>query len=340
MNILVTGGAGFIGSNFVRYWSDRHTEDKVYVYDKLTYAGNLANLTGYLNVKNVFFEQGDICEKARLEEIILKYEVETIVHFAAETHVDKSIDGPGAFIQTNIVGTYTILELLRAHPEICFHHVSTDEVYGDLPLDQPEAKFTENSPYSPNSPYSASKAGSDHLVRAYRRTFGIQATVSNCSNNYGPFCFPEKLIPLAITRAIFDQEIPVYGSGEQVRDWIHAEDHSLGIELILTKGRLGETYMLGGNGERQNIWIVRKILELLGKSQDLMVHVGDRKGHDHRYAVDFSKATSELGFSPMKDIDTRLAETVSWYQAHQDWWLPAKPEADKLAEKYLSNRLA
>lgn len=338
MQLLVTGGAGFIGSNFVRYWADKYPEDKIVVYDKLTYAGNLANLEGYLPGR-VTFVQADICDRQSLIKAIQENTIDTVVHFAAETHVDRSIDKPSDFIQTNVVGTHTILEVLRDFPEVRLHHVSTDEVYGDLPLDLPELKFTENSPYSPNSPYSASKAGSDHLVRAYVRTFGIKATLSNCSNNYGPYCFPEKLIPLCITRALADEEIPVYGTGEQVRDWIHTADHALGIDLILHKGRIGETYLLGGDGERQNIWVIKQILKILGKSESLIVHVGDRKGHDHRYAVDFTKANTELGFAPQKSIEERLEETVEWYQKNQAWWQESKKQADILAAKYLSTRI-
>jgi dTDP-glucose 4,6-dehydratase len=346
MNLLVTGGAGFIGSNFVHYWQQKYPEDNIIVYDKLTYAGNLENLKDILQEKDnrsekgkVIFVQGDICDKKALEYTVRENSINTIVHFAAESHVDRSIEAPDDFIQTNIIGTFNILEILKKYPTIRLHHVSTDEVYGDLPIDKPEIKFTENSRYAPNSPYSASKASSDHLVRAYIRTYKIKATISNCSNNYGPYCFPEKLIPLVITRALYNQEIPVYGTGEQVRDWIHTEDHVYGIDLILQKGKIGETYLLGGNGERQNIWIVKKILSLLNKSEDLIVHVGDRQGHDKRYAIDFSKARKELGFNPLKNIDERLEETVNWYVKNEKWWKESKKKADKIAEKYLSKKL-
>lgn len=336
MNLLITGGAGFIGSNFTRYWSEKYPEDKLIVYDKLTYAGNKSNLAGL----NITFVQGDILDTDLLEKTIVENDIETIVHFAAETHVDRSIDGPENFIQTNIIGTFKILEVIRQYPEIRFHHISTDEVFGDLPLDKPEIKFTENSKYNPRSPYSASKASSDHLVRSYITTYGIKATISNCSNNYGPFCFPEKLIPLAITRAINNQEIPVYGDGKQIRDWIHTEDHVRGIELILKNGKLGDTYLLGGNGERENIWIINKILEILNKPKDLIVHVGDRKGHDHRYAIDYSTAKNDLGFEPLKPIEERLDETVKWYLENENWWRPLKKDADKIAEKYLEKRIS
>jgi dTDP-glucose 4,6-dehydratase len=340
MNLLVTGAAGFIGSNFVKYWHKKYPGDNIIVYDKLTYAGNLENLNDLINSsQNIKFVKGDICDSKALEDAITNNKIDTIVHFAAESHVDRSIEAPDDFIQTNIIGTFKILELIRKYPEIRLHHVSTDEVYGDLPLDKSERKFHEDSKYEPSSPYSASKAASDHLVRAYVRTYGIKATISNCSNNFGPYCFPEKLIPLVITRALNDQEIPVYGTGEQVRDWIHTEDHALGIDLILNKGKLGETYLLGGNGERQNIWMIKRILEILNKRENLIVHVGDRKGHDHRYAIDFSKAQKELGFDPIKSVEERLEETVKWYLDNKDWWKALKNKADVMAEKYLSMRI-
>lgn len=335
MNILITGGAGFIGSNFTRYWTNTYPKDNVVVFDKLTYAGNFENLKN-IDIK---FIKGDILDSKLLESALLENKIDTIVHFAAESHVDRSIDAPEDFIQTNVVGTFRILELLKKYPEIRLHHVSTDEVFGDLPLHKPELKFTEQSIYNPRSPYSASKASSDHLVRSYISTYEIKATISNCSNNYGPYCFPEKLIPLAITRAINNQEVPVYGDGKQIRDWIHTEDHVRGIDLILKKGKLCETYLLGGNGERENLWIVNKILEILNKPKELIVHVGDRKGHDHRYSIDFSKSEKELGFKPLKSIEERLQETVEWYLQNEEWWKSLKKEADKIAEKYLKQRI-
>lgn len=337
MNLLVTGAAGFIGSNFVRYWNSKYPNDSIVVYDKLTYAGNIHNLDSVID--KIKFIQGDICNRNDLEKAITENSIDTIVHFAAESHVDRSIDAPDDFIQTNIMGTFQILEVVRKFPEIRLHHVSTDEVYGDLPVDKPEIKFTEDSKYEPSSPYSASKAASDHLVRAYVRTYRIKATISNCSNNFGPYCYPEKLIPLAVTRALSDQEIPVYGSGEQVRDWIHTEDHAFGIDLILEKGKVGETYLLGGDGERQNIYVIQKILKILNKPESLLVHVGDRKGHDNRYAIDYSKAKNELGFEPKKGFELRLEETVQWYIENTDWWEPLKKDADRLAEKYLEKRI-
>jgi len=339
MNILITGGAGFIGSNFTKYWADKYPDDDIVVYDKLTYAGNKENLKELFDNPKFNFVEGDIVDGELFEKTIVDHEVNTIVHFAAETHVDRSIEGPEAFVHTNIMGTFRILEVLRKYPEIRFHHISTDEVFGELPLDNPNAKFSEKTPYDPRSPYSASKAASDHLVRAYVNTYKIKATISNCSNNYGPYCFPEKLIPLTITRAINNQEIPVYGDGMQVRDWIHVDDHCLGVDLILEKGKLGETYILGGHGEKPNIYIVKEILKLLEKPESLIVHVGDRKGHDKRYAMDFTKAKNELGFEPQKPLEKRLEETVQWYVDNQEWWAPLKAEGDRIAESYLKNRI-
>ncbi len=333
MNFLVTGGAGFIGSNFVNHWVSNHLEDSLVVLDKLTYAGNLENLQN--SKQEITFIEGDICNKELLDRIVQEHSVDTIVHFAAESHVDRSIDAPDDFIQTNIFGTFSILEIVKKYPDIRLHHISTDEVFGELPSN-PKVKFTEETPYDPRSPYSASKASSDHLVRSYITTYGIKATISNCSNNYGPYCYPEKLIPLVITRAMNDQEIPVYGDGKQIRDWIHVSDHIKGIELILKKGKLGETYLLGGNGERENIWIVKKILEILNKPETLVRFVGDRKGHDKRYAIDYSKAEKELGFSPSQSIEKWLEETVKWYLENENWWKPLKANADKIAEKYLN----
>ncbi len=337
MKILVTGGAGFIGSNFIKYWLNKYHKDQIINLDKLTYAGNLQNLKDIEDNPNYEFVKGDICDK----DLVMKLtkDVDLIVHFAAESHVDRSIDGPEEFVKTNVEGTLVLLEAALANGSIRFHHISTDEVFGELPLDDPNAKFHEKMPYAPRSVYSASKAASDHLVRAYHATHKLPVTISNCSNNYGPYQYPEKLIPLVITRAIEGQELPVYGEGNQVRDWIHVEDHCRGIELCITKGELGETYLFGGNGEKENIWIVKKILELLEKPQDLIVHVGDRKGHDLRYAIDFSKAQKELGYEPSKSIDQWLKDTVEWYVENEDWWKPLKKKADVLAEKYLEKRI-
>jgi dTDP-glucose 4,6-dehydratase len=337
MNILVTGGAGFIGSNFIRYWMNKYPKDKIINLDKLTYAGNLQNLLDLKDNPNYKFVKGDICDKNLVMDITK--DTDLIVHFAAESHVDRSIEGPEEFVKTNVEGTLVLLEAALANGSIRFHHISTDEVFGELPLDDPKAKFHEDMPYAPRSVYSASKAASDHLVRAYHSTHKLPVTISNCSNNYGPYQYPEKLIPLAITRAIMNEEIPIYGEGTQVRDWIHVEDHCRAIELCITKGKIGETYLFGGNGEKQNIWIVKKILKLLDKPEDLIVHVGDRKGHDLRYAIDFSKAQKELGYEPSKSIDQWLKDTVEWYVNNEEWWKPLKEKADVLAEKYLEKRI-
>ena len=275
MHLLVTGGCGFIASNFIKYWLNKYPKDKIINLDKLTYAGNLNNLKDIENNPNYKFIHGDICDKELVMDITK--DIDLIVHFAAESHVDNSIEGPEEFIKTNVEGTLILLEAAVKNGNIRFHHVSTDEVFGELPLNDPKAKFNENTPYAPRSVYSASKAASDYLVRAYYNTHKLPITISNCSNNYGPNQHPEKLIPLAITRAIMNQEIPVYGEGTQVRYWIHVEDHCRGIELCITKGKIGETYLFGGNGEKQNIWIIKKILEYLNKPELLIVHVGDRK---------------------------------------------------------------
>ncbi|MBP5204279.1 dTDP-glucose 4,6-dehydratase [bacterium] len=337
MKILVTGGAGFIGSYFIKYWLKKYPEDSIINLDKLTYAGNLENLKEVEDNPRYRFVKGDICNHDLVME--LTKDIDLIVHFAAESHVDKSISSPDIFVQTNVAGTLNLLECALENGGIRFHHVSTDEVFGELPLDDPEAKFHVDTPYGPRSVYSASKASSDHMVRAYFQTHKLPVTISNCSNNYGPNQFPEKLIPLAITRAIMDQEIPVYGDGMQVRDWIHVEDHCRGIEMCIKAGKIGETYLFGGNGEKPNIWIIKKILEYLNKPESLIVHVGDRKGHDLRYAIDYSKAEKELGYSPTKSIDEWLKDTVEWYVNNQEWWEPLKPQADKQAEKYLSTRI-
>lgn len=337
MKILVTGGAGFIGSYFIKYWLSKYPQDNITNLDKLTYAGNLENLKEVENNPNYNFVKGDICDKNLVMDITKN--IDLIVHFAAESHVDRSIEGPQEFVKTNVEGTLNLLEAALANGNIRFHHVSTDEVFGELPLDDPNAKFSETTPYSPKSVYSASKAASDHLVRAYYHTHKLPITISNCSNNYGPNQFPEKLIPLAITRAIMDEEIPVYGQGTQVRDWIHVEDHCKGIEMCIQKGEIGQTYLFGGNGEKQNIWIIKKILEYLNKPESLIVHVGDRKGHDLRYAIDFTKSKQELGYSPTKSVDQWLKDTVQWYVENESWWKPLKPKADIQAERYLEKRI-
>lgn len=345
-NIIVTGGAGFIGGNFVHHWKRVKPDDSIVVLDALTYAGNPANIAGLDNVELV---QGDICDTALVSDLIAQYDVTTIVHFAAESHVDRSITGPDAFVTTNVVGTHSLLKAAKSAwldkgtgvPHR-FHHVSTDEVYGSLEMDDPA--FTETTPYAPNSPYSASKAGSDHLVRAYHHTYGLETTISNCSNNYGPYQFPEKLIPLMTLNALHGKKLPIYGNGMNVRDWLHVEDHCRGIEAILNAGKPGEVYNIGGGQELPNLSVIEKICAAVdaafaadpdlakrfpdapaargGKSKDLMTFVTDRKGHDLRYAIDEKKAREDLGYAPSRDFTQGFAETLAWYLAREDWWQP------------------
>lgn len=318
--ILVTGGAGFIGSNFIRYWLKSNPSDEIINLDKLTYAGNLDNLIDISNNPNYSFVQGDICDVDLVNSLVK--DVNLIVHFAAESHVDRSIQNSSDFIRTNIEGTRTLLEAAKNNGGIRFHHISTDEVFGSLSMTDP--KFNENTPYDPRSPYSASKASSDHLVRAYFHTHNLPITISNCSNNYGPYQFPEKLIPLFITNLLEGKKVPVYGSGENIRDWIHVDDHNRGVEMIIKKGKIGETYCLGGNNEIRNIDITKNILHLMGFSEDMIEHVGDRLGHDLRYAIDFSKAERELGFRPQIDFVSGLQDTISWYKNNPAWWQKLK----------------
>ena len=318
--ILVTGGAGFIGSNFIRYWLKANPSDKIINLDKLTYAGNLESLTDVSQNPNYTFVQGDICD-ADLVDSLLKG-VDLIVHFAAESHVDRSIKDSSDFIKTNVEGTRVLLEAAKNNGGIRFHHVSTDEVFGSLSLRDP--KFNENTPYDPRSPYSASKASSDHLVRAYFHTHNLPITISNCSNNYGPYQFPEKLIPLFITNLIEGKKVPVYGQGQNVRDWIHVEDHNRGVEQIIKKGKIGETYCLGGNNEIKNIEITQNILQLMGQGEEMIEYVNDRLGHDLRYAIDFSKAERELGWRPQIDFVSGLQDTISWYKNNPAWWQKLK----------------
>lgn len=317
--LLVTGGAGFIGSNFVHHVI-AHTEHQVTVLDKLTYAGNRASLAG-LPDDRVMFVQGDIADAALVDELTSR--ADAVVHYAAESHNDNSLHDPRPFLDTNIVGTYTLLEATRRH-DVRFHHISTDEVYGDLELDDPQ-RFTETTPYSPSSPYSATKAGSDLLVRAWVRSFGVRATISNCSNNYGPYQHVEKFIPRQITNVIRGIRPKLYGAGENVRDWIHADDHSSAVMAILDRGTIGETYLIGADGEKNNRQVVEKILELMDQPQDAYEHVTDRAGHDLRYAIDSTKLRTELGWMPQYGDFTRgLAATIDWYRAHEDWWAPSK----------------
>lgn len=321
MKYLITGGAGFIGSNFIHYLFEKHPDCEVINLDKLTYAGNLENLKDLEINYHYKFVKGDIVDSKIVEQAMQG--VDVVVNFAAESHVDRSILGPEEFVRTNVLGTYTLLEAARKNGVKRFHHVSTDEVYGSLPLDSKE-KFTELTKYDPSSPYSASKAGSDHLVLAYYKTYGLPVTISNCSNNYGPFQFPEKLIPLAITNLLENKKVSVYGDGLNVRDWIHVKEHCAGIDLILQKGKIGEIYLLGVSGERTNIDVVKMILKILGKNESQIEFVKNRLGHDLRYAIDSGKAEKQLGFKKSYDFEKGLAETVKWYKDNESWWKKLK----------------
>ncbi len=316
MKLLVTGGAGFIGSNFIHYWLATYPEDKIVNLDALTYAANLDSLADLSEASNYQFVHGDIKDAALVDQLVADCDV--IVHFAAESHVDRSILDSAAFIQTNVEGTRVLLEAARRHQLKRFHHVSTDEVFGSLGFN--DAKFTETTPYDPRSPYSASKAASDHLVRAYYHTYGLPITISNCSNNYGPRQHPEKLIPRFVTNLILGENVTVYGQGQNIRDWIYVDDHNRGLDLIIKHGRPGETYCLGGNSERDNLSLTKDILRLMGAGEDKISYVTDRPGHDLRYAIDFSKANRELGFSPQVSLEEGLAQTIAWYQNNPTWW--------------------
>jgi dTDP-glucose 4,6-dehydratase len=317
VNILVTGGAGFIGSNLIRFMLGEHSDDRIICLDKLTYAGNLENLSGLEQEPRFAFERGDIGDPSRVRMCIVRYEIDVIVNVAAETHVDRSILGSADFIQTNIVGTSVLLEAARERKIRRFLQVSTDEVYGSL---GPEGLFTEQTPLHPNSPYSASKASADLLALAYAHTFGVPVVITRCSNNYGPYQFPEKLIPLMIANALSDKELPVYGDGLNVRDWLHVRDHCAAIDRVLREGRPGEVYNVGGNNEMPNLAIVRLILKRLGKPESLIAYVTDRPGHDRRYAVDSAKIRKELGWSPAYTFERGIAETIDWYVSHESWW--------------------
>ena len=322
--ILVTGGAGFIGSNFVHYLYRERPDWHITVFDKLTYAGDKANIAG-LDDSRVQFIQADICDETAVDQAVA--DCDAVVHFAAESHNDNSLHSPRPFIDTNLIGTYQILEAVRKHKKR-LHHISTDEVYGDLELDDP-AKFTPDTPYNPSSPYSSTKAGSDLLVRAWVRSFGVQATISNCSNNYGPYQHVEKFIPRQITEIVEGRRPKLYGSGENVRDWIHTEDHSSGVLTILEKGKIGETYLIGADGEKNNKDVVELILELMGKDKNDYDHVNDRPGHDLRYAIDASRLRDELGWTPKyTDFREGLQATIEWYQQNEAWWQPQKAETE------------
>lgn len=345
--VLITGAAGFIGANFVHYWMKRYPEDKIIALDALTYAGNKANLAPVEALESFEFVHGDICDQPLIEGLLRDKSVNLLVHFAAESHVDRSILGPDAFIETNVLGTHSLLKAAKIiwldeglGKSNRFHHVSTDEVYGTLGPKDPA--FTETTPYAPNSPYSASKAASDHLVRAYHHTYGLNVTTSNCSNNYGPYHFPEKLIPLVITNILFDKPLPIYGDGQQIRDWLYVEDHARGIDLVIKKGRTAETYNIGGINEWANIDIVKLICSLMdqafaedaslktkyphavsakkGNSVSLIQYVKDRPGHDRRYAIDPTKAEEELGYTPSDSFESGIRKTIQWYLEHNGWW--------------------
>ncbi len=322
MRIVVTGGAGFIGSNFVRHVQRERTDWEIVVYDRLTYAGDRRNVEG---LERVTLVQADICDERAIDPVVAA--CDAVVHFAAESHNDNSLHSPLPFVQTNLMGTYQVLEAVRRHGKR-LHHISTDEVYGDLALDDP-AKFTPETPYNPSSPYSSTKAGSDLLVRAWVRSFGVDATISNCSNNYGPYQHVEKFIPRQVTEVLDGRRPKLYGAGENVRDWIHTEDHSSGVLAILERGRIGETYLIGADGELSNRRVVELILTLMGRAPDDFEHVSDRPGHDLRYAIDASKLRDELGWRPgYPDFERGLAATIAWYREHPDWWRPQKQETE------------
>ena len=320
MTIIVTGGAGFIGSNFIFYMLSAHPGCRIVCLDKLTYAGNLSTLAPVMDKPDFRFVRADICDRAAVDKLFAEEKPDIVVNFAAESHVDRSIEDPGIFLQTNILGTQVLMDACRKYGVKRFHQVSTDEVYGDLPLDRPDLLFTEETPIHTSSPYSASKASADLLVMAYHRTYGLPATISRCSNNYGPYQFPEKLIPLMIANALNDKPLPVYGEGLNVRDWLYVEDHCRAIDLILQNGKTGEIYNIGGHNEMRNIDIVRLICKELGKPESLITHVTDRKGHDMRYAIDPTKIHTELGWLPEMKFADGIVKTIRWYLDNRPWW--------------------
>jgi dTDP-glucose 4,6-dehydratase len=329
--LLVTGGAGFIGSNFIRFWLKKYPNSKVINLDLLTYAGNPANLTEVHDNPNYNFVQGDITDLNLVERLMA--DVDVVVHFAAESHVDRSILDPGVFVRTNVLGTQTLLAAALRHGIKRFHHISTDEVFGSLELNSSQ-KFTADSPYDPRSPYSASKAGSDHLVRAYGETYGLPFTLTNCSNNYGEFHHPEKLFPLAITNLIEGKKVPVYGDGLNVRDWLYVQDHCAAIERVLVAGKEGETYLVGGLvKDIPNLEVIKMILKLMGQSEEMIEFVKDRAGHDRRYSVDWTKLQRELDWQPTVTLEEGLQRTIDWYRAHQDWWQPLKTQSQDFFNK-------
>lgn len=319
MKFLITGGAGFIGSNYLHYVVNKYPEDQFVCLDALTYAGNYNNIKELTQMNNFKFVHGDITDRTFIDKLFFEEKFDVVVNFAAESHVDNSIKNPGIFLTTNIIGTQVLMDASLKYNIKRYHQVSTDEVYGDLPLDRPDLKFTEQTPLHTSSPYSSSKAGADLLVGAYYRTYGLPATISRCSNNYGPYQFPEKLIPVVISKALKNESIPVYGTGENVRDWIHVHDHNIGVDLIVRNGKIGEVYNLGGYSERTNLDIVKTILKQINKPESLITFVEDRKGHDLRYAIDSSKVEKELGWTRSYSFDEGLKETIDWYLEHEDW---------------------
>ncbi len=320
MNILVTGGAGFIGGNFCHYMVKNHPQDNIICLDALTYAGNLETLEPIIDKANFKFVKGNILDRELVDKLFAEEKFDIVVNFAAESHVDRSIEDPEIFLKTNIIGTQILMDASRKYGVKRYHQVSTDEVYGDLPLDRPDLMFTETTPIHTSSPYSASKASADLLVQAYHRTFGLPITISRCSNNYGPYHFPEKLIPLMITRALAGESLPVYGTGENVRDWLHVYDHCSAIDLIIRNGKVGEVYNVGGHNEKTNLEVVETILDTLGKSRDLISYVADRAGHDLRYAIDPTKIETELGWKPKYNYDSGIKQTIEWYLENKKWW--------------------
>ena len=320
MKIIVTGGAGFIGSNFIFYMMDKHPEYNIICIDKLTYAGNISTLDSVMHNDKFRFIKADICDREMMYKIFEEELPDIVVNFAAESHVDRSIENPEIFLQTNVIGTSVLMDACRKFGIQRFHQVSTDEVYGDLPIDRPDMFFTENTPIHTSSPYSSSKAAADLLVLAYNRTYGLPVTISRCSNNYGPYQFPEKLIPLMIANALNEKDLPVYGEGINIRDWLYVEDHCKAIDMIIHKGKVGEVYNVGGHNEMKNIDIVKLICKILGKSESLIKYVKDRKGHDMRYAIDPEKIHNELGWLPETKFEDGIKLTIQWYLENQDWW--------------------
>lgn len=340
MKLIITGGAGFIGSNYIYYELKQHPEDEFICLDKLTYAGNLSSLKSAMQQPNFKFVKGDIADRDFVYSLFEAEKPDVVVNFAAESHVDRSILEPDLFLKTNVIGTGVLMDACRKYGIKRYHQVSTDEVYGDLPLDRPDLFFTETTPLHTSSPYSASKASADLLVLAYHRTYGLPVTISRCSNNYGPYHFPEKLIPLMIINALHDRALPVYGDGANVRDWLYAEDHCSAIDLIIRQGSEGEVYNVGGHNEKSNLDVVKIILKALSKSEDLITFVKDRPGHDRRYAIDPTKIHNELGWLPQTKFEGGIAKTIEWYLANKDWWQEIiSGEYQKYYEKMYKNRI-